>query len=717
MYIRKYTIFFIIILLIISISSILIYQQNMRNAVTKVMIYEDDIGSFTKVKDKNIQIYTEDGWRDFTIKGIQLSSFTPGYARNKSNVEKEDVLLWLKQISELNANVITIPNIQPPAFYNAIYDFNLDAEKPIYLIHEIPLDERAMLRYYDAYKEEIIKPLKKDIKNTIDAVHGNGLVLDNSRHHMGVYLKDVSAYIVGYVIGTNTNAELVTLTNLSHSNTTSYNGVYYNVEEGTSFECFIAEMMDYCTSYEVEKYHQLSLISYLTSIDTDSLSHKNETNVTKNSSIHIENIKAIYANNIFASYSAHPNAVDFLDYEYAEEDSKEDSTSDKYYFYKYLCEINNFHTIPTVITDIGLPSSRGMSKIDEDDGFNRGNLTEKEQGEMLIELLKDIYRSGFVGAVINAWQDDWGRPTAFNLVEDYSDKNASTYWFDAQASDESFGLMAFESGEKENICYIDGNINEWENIKPIINEKGIELRAQSDTSYLYLMLKKEKWSMAEDKMYIGLDVTPLSGSTYWENTGAKFEIPVDFIVELIGYNESRIVVNERYNLFNYLYKYYSNVIEKQDKAPAKDSDVFSAIYLLNRKRFYFRESNTIILPAYYQTGRLVYGNGNPKDNNYNSLTDFNKQGDVLEIRIPWMLINIKNPLRASAQDDFYSKGLESQININSIGISVYCTSDSEDISTGAVNYMMPRFKNMKYHQRLKDSYKIIQRYWEANPRL
>lgn len=709
MYIRKFIIVIITSFIIFLITFIFIYQKIVSDAVKKEFAFNaDEIGSFTRVNKDKIQLYKDDKWEDLLIKGVHINSFTPGYSRNNSSIDKREVIKWLQQISELNANVITIPNIQSPSFYNAIYDYNLNAKNPIYIIHEIPLEERAILKHYDAYNPEIIKPLEKDIKDTIDVIHGNGIVLNNSRHNRGIYLKDISAYVIGYIIGANSNAELVTLTKFNYPDINVFNGKYFKVENGTSFEVFIASMLDFATNYEANKYNQISLLSYLISVDTDPLNHEHETNTTKSADINLENIISKNNSNIFASYTFHPNMNDFLDFEKYDFQLDENMTSK---YFSYISKINRHHKMPVVVSDVGLSSSRGMSKVDINEGFNRGNMNEQEQGKKIVKLLEYIYKSGSSGAVIYSWQDDWGKTTAFNLLEDYSDQSSSTYWQDVQASDEGFGLMVFESGEKESHVYIDGEFNDWENINPLLTENGLEIKMTSDTSYLYIMLKKKDYSLTEDKLYIGLDITPLSGSKDFEDK-VKFDLPVDFIIDFNGYNESRIIVHERYNIFNYLYKYYSNTIEKQENIPKKDSNIFSAIYLLNRRSFYLKSNNDIIPPVYYQTGKLIHGNGNPNSKEFNSLTDFNKEGDALEIKIPWMLLNIKNPLKKIAQDDFYINGIESQIYIKDIGLSTYFVSKNEEFTSKGIKYIIPSYKDIKYHNRLKKSYDIIQEYWK-----
>ena len=49
--------------------------------------------------------------------------------------------------------------------------------------------KKIILKHFDAFNKEIYNSMKKDISRTIDVVHGNGLIFDNSRHHAGIYLK------------------------------------------------------------------------------------------------------------------------------------------------------------------------------------------------------------------------------------------------------------------------------------------------------------------------------------------------------------------------------------------------------------------------------------------------------------------------------------------------------------------------------------------------
>ena len=51
-----------------------------------------------------------------------------------------------------------------------------------------------------------------------------------------------------------------------------------------------------------------------------------------------------------------------------------------------------------------------------------------------------------------------------------------------------------------------------------------------------------------DTLYIPIDTTPKTGSTYCENYDLTFERPCDFVICIDGRDNSRVVVQERYEV-------------------------------------------------------------------------------------------------------------------------------------------------------------------------
>ena len=694
-----------------SFLSLMAYQYNFSTRRDTDAEISDNYSRIVKTNGQELQIYQDKQWETLVVKGVELSAFQPGYGRFETGISKKDVLKWLEEIDELHANVIKVPYIQSPNFYAAIYDYNLNKENPLYVIHEIMLDERAALKNYDAFEETIYKNLKKDIKNTIDVINGQAFLFNNKRNHSGIYLRDISKYNLGFIIGTNINPEIVALTNEKYQQLDSYEGKHFTVTKGNAFEVFVGEMLDFANEYEIDNYQRSSLFSFLSSVETDAIAYQHESNLTKYADFDIEAIVPKEKDNLFISYKYHPSSADFLEYEYKDGSDSQGNDSLSV-ISQHLERLVHLYNHPIIISDTGISSSRAKSNVDLVDGFDRGGFSEKEQGERLVRLLDQIYQANIAGAIVSTWQDDWTKLTSLSPIKDYLDENNASYWQDRQSSDESFGLLKFEAGKKEEKIYINGEFSDWELVPYVLEEGDIKLKVKSDLTNMYVLIEKEGWSLNEDRLYLGINVTPLSGSKNWKDE-ANFNTEADFIVKLAGYNESRIVVNERYNLFSYLYKYYDNIIEKQTEIPVKDTSRFESIYLLNRKNFYLKDSNQVEPPIYYETGKLVYGDDHPESDAFHSNADFNKEGDKVELKIPWSLINVVDPLNQKAYGDFYLEGPDAQVSMKTMGFSVNYQGHEQTVVTEEANYVMDKLEPTLYYERLKDSYYILKNYWQG----
>ena len=125
----------------------------------------------------------------------------------------------------------------------------------------------------------------------------------------------------------------------------------------------------------------------------------------------------------------------------------------------------------------------------------------------------------------------------------------------------------------------------------------------------------------------------------------------------------------------------------------------------------FSVASYVFLAEVYETGKLKYGNGNPKSSDYDSLADFIINGDYIEIRIPWQLLNFSNPSKMTIHDDYYKNyGIENlEINEIYIGIGL---ENQQNISLN-ITPLIGWGTNVTYHERLKQSYYILKDYWNS----
>ncbi len=353
---------------------------------------------------------------------------------------------------------------------------------------------------------------------------------------------------------------------------------------------------------------------------------------------------------------------------------------------------------------------RGISRVDTVDGYNRGGFSEIEQGEKLVEMLSYIDETTAVGVIVKSWQDQWTNKTSFAMIEDTSDNTASSYWHNVMASDESFGLVKFIDNKADKII-IDGEFSDWDK-KTTLLDSDVKLRVDSDNNYLYLNLSDSFKTIEDAQLYIGIDITPKSGSTYYSQQDVSFSIPVDFVVDLSNLDLAKVLVHKRYNQFNYLYKYYKYDVDREIVIPRADSSEFSEILALNRKNFYLLDKKEVIPPIYYESGKLVSGSLDPMALDYNSLADFKAMGNSVELRLPWAMLNVINPLKMRVYDDFYTTSLESYLEVVDINFSIY-DKNSKQIFSTSQNYKHKNERSLKYDYIKKDSYNMLKDYWSA----
>ena len=127
-------------------------------------------------------------------------------------------------------------------------------------------------------------------------------------------------------------------------------------------------------------------------------------------------------------------------------------------------------------------------------------------------------------------------------------------------------------------------------------------------------------------------------------------------------------------------------------------------------------SNEIVLPVSgktlepqcYESGLLTFGNSNPESESYNSLADFNGNNNMVEIRIPWYLLNVMNVVEGVRLDNFYEVGDIRFTQLADIKIGAVINNsnaNSGTVSLKSIGYQ--KGKASTYHTRLKKSYSII----------
>lgn len=697
---KKYLITIVILLFTIFISF------TFRYILGFYINFNNNIESFTS--NDSEKIYVND--REFTIKGVNLGAGIPGHFATDYAIDKETYKKWFSYIEEMGANTIRIYTILSPNFYEAFYEYNKDKEQPLYLIHGVWVDDYTLNSKLDGLDKSFQDKFLKDIKVMIDVVHGKRYIPANKSYSNGLYTKDISKWVIGYIVGVEWEDVTVAYTDHKYSSS-SYSGEYLSTKENTSpFVNMLAYVGDKAIKYESNKYNEQRLFAFSNWPTTDPFDY--EESITKYfkkcAKVDVENIvfNDKFIGGTFASYHVYPYYPDYLNYENNKSNYVDESGNINTY-YAYLKKLNEYHTIPVVISEFGVSTGRGMAQRDENTNFNQGNMTEEEQGEALVSMYKSIISSGSAGGIVFTWQDEWFKRT-WNTMQNV-DLNFTPYWSDAQTNEQYFGLLSFDPGSEQSVSYVDGDISEWSSEDVVSKNEKSSISMKYDEKYIYLMAKIENYN--SDIVYIPIDITPNSGSKVTDISTNIYNKDIDFLIKIDGKDNSRIYVQEYYDALLAIFSENITGNSIYFNPPTENSTKFNEIRLILQTANALITGDKLSLAEAYETGKLKYGNGNPTSSDYDSLADFIINGNYIEIRIPWQLLNFSNPSKMTIHDDYYKNyGIEN-IEINEIYIGVGLESE-QNISLNKAA-LRGWGTNVTYHERLKQSYYILKDYWNS----
>ncbi len=698
--------YFIVVIIILILVYLLYLLVDHYSYISKS--YEQDGIRFTsKVDDKHFYIYDGNEFNKIFIKGVNIGATKPGYYPGEFGITKDDYTKWFYDILEMNANTIRVYTIMKPEFYDALLEFNKNSEKPLYLIHGLWVNEEDINTYMDAFNPKIKDETINEARTLVDVIHGNANLPEQKGKASGVYTSDISNYVIGFILGIEWDPYFVINTNEKNSMTDNYSGDYLYTEDSSPFETFLCELADKTIVYETDNYKRQRPIAISNWPTTDPLNHPNEPLETEDMvSVNVEHIKwkDTFLPGMFASYHIYPYYPDFMNYQheyanYVDENGKINP------YRAYLEDLIKIHTMPVVVAEFGIPSSRGMAHVNIHNGYNQGFVEETKQGEYLVNMLNDIHQAGYAGALIFAWQDEWFKRTWNTMDFDNPDRRA--YWSNIQTNEQVFGLLSFDPGTEDSIKYNDGDLSDW---KQELSHGDSELSysIDSDERYIYLKIIKNNFNQYKDKLFIAVDTIKNQGNLNATDLDLKLDLYSDFLIVIDGEENSRVLVDSYYDPYYYLYAYKLGFEERNTRYENKNNGIYNRIYLPLNRPLYLPEDDIYLPMQKYETGKLKYGIGNHTNPDFDSLSDFYINGDTIELRIPWMLLNFMDPSNKEIISDMYKNDIKGTT-IDDILFQFISRNEIEDKKTNIIVYNYSKWDMPTYHERLKKSYYIVQK--------
>ena len=695
---KKYVTIGIVLLCTVWLIGEVIMRQERRPLLNK----EEGVSQVARANGDYLEIYKEDNWEKLFLKGVNLGTTKPGYYPGEFGVTKKEYLKWFRQIQEMNANVIRVYTLHMPAFYEALAAYNRKAKEPLYLLQGVWIDEELMQEKMDAFDEELMESFKQEVSNIIDVLHGNAEIEAKKGRGYGTYNQDVSPYVVGYILGIEWDPYFVEATNQLHEGKGDFTGEYIYTQKARPTELFFAQMLEHTIAYETRTYQMQKPVAITNWLTTDPFDQANDIDeANRIVTIDTETIKSqdTFKSGLFNSYHIYPYYPDFLNYDpqYITP-AKEDVQVNSYRV--YLKQLKAHHTGPVIVSEFGVPTSRGITHIDTHRGFNQGLVSEREQGEMNASMLQDIYEEDYAGAIIFSWQDEWFKRTWNTMDLDEADNRA--YWHDRLTNEQCFGLLSFEPGKEGEGVFLDGKVNDWDKKDLVGRAEELSLYMRSDAAFVYLRIHKDQLDLSKEELLIPIDITPRSGAYGLEGYEVTFNEGTDFIIKLTGNEEASLLVQDYYDASAYL-----NEKTEKPEATSQHFNVFSQVVL--GESMFPLTGETIPLKK-VEVGKLRAGNTNPDSEQYDSLADFIVVGDEIEMRIPWLMLQISNPGKHQVIDDFYQTDEINHITVEEMKVGIYVIEEGKLRSQlPMLPYRWEGWDLPVYHERLKKSYETIKK--------
>ncbi|MED1948153.1 MULTISPECIES: hypothetical protein [Brevibacillus] len=671
------------------------------------------------------EVYQNQKWQPFFAKGVNLGASLPGHYPGELPITREDYMRWFAMIDEMGANVIRVYTIHSPVFYEALVDYNRRKEgDPLYLMQGIWSPEELLIEKKDAYLPEIREEFRQEIKDAVGAVYGDITLPEKSGKASGTYRANAGKYLIGWHTGTEWDPVMVRNTNRLHQKVAPYQGKYFHATpNATAFETWLAEMVD-TVAVEESKYGWQHPMTFTNWVTTDPLSHPGEP-------IHHEDLVSVDPTHIeptqwdagyFASYHVYPYYPDFFRYDTTLQQLKNDAGQIDTYK-AYLRQLKQYHkNMPIMVTEFGVPASVGVAHLGNL-GRNQGGHSEKQQGEIDVDLLQEIHQEGYAGAIVFVWQDEWFKKT-WNTMRFELPEDRRSLWVNVLTNESLFGVLGMYPN-KEGVLTIDGNRTDWDQLVPEEKQRldvqvpGVEeIWMTHDEGYVYFLAQlKEEFDPAKQQLYVGVDTLPGGNKHAAQLPGLTLDEGLETLITLGKADESQIQIAANYDFHARLYGKRYGMLAVKEEEKKDNSGIFKPWKLAVSLEMEPPDSKKYYPLEEVEVGKLIRGTTDAEDPQYDSRTAWQAKGKVVELRVPWMLLGFTDPSSLSVmsyEDDGKSFTTKTTKGIRILPLLVD-TATKQIVGQNAYAvtklpmYTWQGWEQVGYHERKKQSYSILKK--------
>lgn len=631
----------------------------------------DSLTIVSRTQGESFQVRTDSTWQDIYLQGVNLGVALPGRYPTEFPLDSARYAGWLDTLSRMGANTVRVYTILPPAFYRALRAWNVShPDALLWLIHGVWTELPPRNDFdHPSWK----RAFRAEMHQVVDVVHGAVLIPARRGHASGTYDADVSSWTLAYIIGREWEPFAVKAFDAKgDGRPTPFRGRFLELPSGPRMDAWMTDQCDHLLAYEFDRYHALRPIAYTNWPTLDPLTHPTETDTdeeaawrrrsgrpSRSNRLEYENdaigldpslVRPTAANPAgwFASYHAYPYYPDFIDLDPGYRQARSSLGPSNYF--GYLTDLKRYHAgIPLLISEYGVPSSRGNAHR-QAQGFDHGGHDEAAQAAINARLTREIRESGAAGAILFALMDEWFKKN-WAVIELEIPLDRTRLWHNMMDAEQNYGIWAMVAGDTATRPVLGGDVARWRSLTLTEDGDAGQIRVGGDASWLYIAV--ELPGMAGRSFPWGAEGLQIALDTYRRDLGQRVlssgvrarDIGFEFLVDLVGPDSGSLRITPDYDPYRPIpgarefgddrAVYYRRPASSRRRA---DGVWDSMDVVTNRGRF--GRDGTFYPARGVDRGLLRHGTEAAS-----SLSDwwYDEGAGMLEIRLPWGLLNVTDP--------------------------------------------------------------------------
>jgi tetratricopeptide (TPR) repeat protein len=639
------------------------------------LVLADTLVYPARTNGDRFEVRSSTGWTPFYIKGVNLGAALPGKHPSEFP-DSATYAHWIRRMAEMHANAVRVYTIHPPAFYQALHDWNArNPSQPLWLIHGVWAEPPPRRDFgAQAYESDFFAEMRR----VVDLLHGRADIQPRPGHAAGYYTADVSAWTLAYIIGREWEPFDALGFDSIRGHRGGFDGEYVRVRGGNAMDAWMGRAIENLVAYETRTYRSQRPVAYTNWPTLDPLAHPTEATVDEEMAIRValgetpkvrereydndalaldaalveptDRLPAGY----FASFHAYPYYPDFMILEDGYQSGA--SSMGRSNYFAYLTALKWHHgDMPVVISEYGVPAALGIGHL-QPQGWHHGGLTEDEVAQIDRRLTLEIAEAGLAGGALFAWIDEWFKQS-WLTIEFQLPADRTRLWHNRLNAEQHYGVVAMEAEPPFSGATLAERLPAWAAVEPLYDEPSLDLRVAHDASYLWLLVDHP--SVDSDTVFVGFDVVDArAGDFRWPGgTGQRLPAGLELALRATP-SEVRILADPSSNPFRLvaagqgarladgrrtpvdnppLGLFHARAEQRFNfpyyTVPNDDGAYDSLRVLVNRRRF--ARDSTEFLAIGYDRGLLP---GGPAPDGY-----WERGGTALEVRIPWTLLNVTDP--------------------------------------------------------------------------